>query len=308
MSVFPRPFRFGVISLGNHARPAWEDFARRLEATGFAVLHVPQHFSLPVAPAIPALALAAGVTSTLTLSTLVLDNEVTHPTVVARDASWLAAMSDGRFELGLGAGWLPADHEVIDAPWRPAAERVDRVEEALAILRAYGDGPLDFDGKHYRVRGLENVPVPHTHRIPLLLGAGGPRMLRLAAAHADIVGITPRIRAGRVDRAAARSMTLDAVLDRIDVLRETAGPRFADLELHLTLTAVIDPADTDRLERTADAFGTTVEGLRDVPTVLVGDPADMADQLRVLRERTGITYISAFEDVARRLEPVLNLL
>src|SRR4051794_39155376 len=114
----------------------WARFARRVEDLGYDVLQVPQHFSLRSVPPLPALALAAGVTTRLRVGTLVLDNETTHPAVVARDAAWLAAETGGRFELGIGAGWLAEDHTVLGSPWRSAGERVARLDEALALIRA----------------------------------------------------------------------------------------------------------------------------------------------------------------------------
>ncbi|WP_433506287.1 TIGR03621 family F420-dependent LLM class oxidoreductase [Pseudonocardia halophobica] len=297
------PFRFGVMSTG---RPdGWAHFARRVEDLGYDVLQVAQHFSLRSVPPLPAVALAAAATSTLQVGTLVLDNETTHPAVVARDAAWLAAETDGRFELGIGAGWLGTDHTVVGAPWRCPADRVARLDEALSLIRACWAGePTTFTGTHYRVDGLANGSVtPAPPRI--LVGGGGPRLLAVAARHADIVGIAPDMRSGRIGGAAARTVAPDQVATKIERVRALTAERVQPVVLHVALTAVLDRAATSRIEKTAAAFGLPPEEIDDVPSVLVGSTAEIVERLRERRERLGFSYVSVPESALDRLAPVV---
>jgi probable F420-dependent oxidoreductase len=293
------PFRFGVTSTGESG--PWTAFARRVEDLGFAVLLVPQHFSIPSVPPLTALAMAAGATDTLRVGTLVLDNEAAHPAVVARDAAWLAAETGGRFELGIGAGWLAADHTMLGASWRPAGERVDRLDEALGLIRACWAGATAHRGTHYTLSDLPEGTATDTPP-PVMVGGGGPRLLALAARHADIVGIAPDMRSGRIGKAAARTTTAELVADKAAKVRADA---VRPVELQVAITAVIDRDDTRRLDRTAATFGVDPEAVADLPSVLVGSTAEIADVLRARRESTGISYVSVHESVLDRMAPVV---
>ncbi|GAA4546693.1 TIGR03621 family F420-dependent LLM class oxidoreductase [Pseudonocardia xishanensis] len=296
------PFRFGLTSTG--ASGPWLPFARRVESLGFSTLQVPQHFSMASVPPVVALAMAAGATESLRVGTLVLDNEAAHPAVVARDAAWLARETGGRFELGIGAGWLAADHTMLGGTWRDAAERVDRLAEALELIRACWAGSASHDGTHYTLSDLPSGTATDGPP-PVLVGGGGARVLALAARHADIVGIAPIMRTGRIGRAAARTTTRDLVAEKAARVRATAD---RPVELQVTVTAVIDGDDTARLERTAATFDVSPDRVRGLPSVLVGSTAEIADTLRARREETGISYISVNEGVLERIAPVVAAL
>src|SRR4051794_33924169 len=105
----PRAFRFGVNSVTT-SRQEWQDTARPAEALGYSTLIAQDHFGKQFAP-FPALVAAGAVTSTLRLATLVLDNDFRHPAAVAKEAATVDVLTDGRLELGLGAGWLLADYD-----------------------------------------------------------------------------------------------------------------------------------------------------------------------------------------------------
>ncbi|MEQ3549888.1 TIGR03621 family F420-dependent LLM class oxidoreductase [Pseudonocardia nematodicida] len=299
------PFRFGLLGTGSTAGPGgWTAFARRVEDLGFAVLQVPQHFSVPSVPPLPALALAAAATSRLVVGTLVLDNETTHPAVVARDAAWLTTETGRRFELGIGAGWLAADHSMLGRPFRPAGERVDRLAEALLLIRAVWSGQQSFTGTHYTLDGLpEGAATPVAP--PLLVGGGGPRVLDLAARLADIVGIAPDMRTGRIGRAAARTTGRAPVAAKAARIREVAADRGATVTLHMSITGLYDRTDTARIGRLADSFGVAAEQVPCLPGVLIGEPAEMADELRRRRAETGVSYLTVNESQLERMAPVV---
>ena len=298
-------FRFGVLSTGATCGPGgWPAFARRLEDQGWSVLQVPQHLSVPSVPPLPALAMAAAATSGLTVGTLVLDNETGHPAVVARDAAWLAAATGGRFELGIGAGWLATDHTMLGHPFREPAERVDRLGEALALIRGCWAGRTSFAGTHYVLDALPEVAATATPP-RLLVGGGGRRVLDLAARHADVVGIAPDMRSGRIGRAAARTTGREHVAAKAARIREVAAARGATVELHMSVTGIHDHADTARIDRLADSFGVAPGEVPRLPSVLVGDTAESADELRRRRAETGVSYLTVNETQLERMAPVV---
>jgi alkanesulfonate monooxygenase SsuD/methylene tetrahydromethanopterin reductase-like flavin-dependent oxidoreductase (luciferase family) len=126
-----------------------------------------------------ALAAAAGATRTLRVGTLVLDNDWRHPVLLAKEAATLDLLSGGRFEVGIGAGWLREEYRRAGMPFDAPGVRVGRFEESLRVLKGLLAGPaFTFAGAHYSVTGLEGFPRPvQRPRPPILVGAGSKRML-----------------------------------------------------------------------------------------------------------------------------------
>ena len=240
--------RFGVVSESVREGRAWLDYARQIEDTGIDVLLIRDHFSAgafgqQLAP-FTALASAAAATTRLRVGTLVLSNDFRHPAIVAHEAASLHLVSGGRFELGLGAGWYQPEYDAAGIGFDPAGQRIGRLEESLSIIRGLLSGtPVHHSGTWYRVEGLDLDVLPGRRSSPrLLIGAGGPRMLRLAARHADVVGLLPapiRNSADGDDPADRLPAAFDA---KLAVLRKAAGDRFPDLELNAFATFVV----TDR--------------------------------------------------------------
>src|SRR5438445_1483708 len=144
-----RPFRFAAQVANTRSGKAWAELAREVEGSGFSTLSVPDHFDEQLAP-IPAVVAAATATTSLRVGTLVLDNDFRHPVVLAKEAATIDLLTDGRLELGLGAGWLRTDYEQSGIPYDPPATRIDRFEEAVAIVKGLlGGEPFSFSGKHY---------------------------------------------------------------------------------------------------------------------------------------------------------------
>ncbi len=113
-------FRFALqVSRTPRSAAAWRDLARKAEDLGYSTLYVPDHLDDQWAPMI-ALAVAAEATTTLRVGTLVLDNDFRHPVLWRRRLPPSMSMTGGRFELGLGAGWMRADYDAIGDPVRPA--------------------------------------------------------------------------------------------------------------------------------------------------------------------------------------------
>jgi probable F420-dependent oxidoreductase len=289
----PRPFRFGVQLSHAASSAAWTDLAREAESLGYSTLFLPDHFGDQLAPG-PALTAAAAATSGLRVGTLVLDNDYKHPVVTAKEMATIDLLSGGRLELGIGAGWMASDYEQSGIAMDAAATRVDRLEEGLTVLKGlFAPGPFSFEGAHYRVTDLDGLPAPaQSPHPPFIIGGGGPRVLALAGREADIVGINPAIRSGRVDGDAARDGSA-AVTDRkLGWVREAAGERYDDLEIQMLLFACVVTDDrAGVLEGMAPMFGLTPDELADYPHSWVGSIDQIADDLVARRARWDTSYL-----------------
>src|SRR6185503_9908470 len=171
--------------------------ARKAEALGYSSFFVPDHFiEHDLAPTV-ALAHIAAVTETLRVGPLVLGNDYKHPVVLAREMATLDLLSEGRLELGIGAGWMTVDYEKAGIPLDRPGVRIERLAESITVLKGlFAPGPFSFEGTHYRVRELDGAPKPVQQPVPFVIGGGGPKILALAAREADIVGINANLRSG----------------------------------------------------------------------------------------------------------------
>ena len=285
----------------------WAELARKAESLGYSTLTCADHLDDQFAP-IPALTAAAVATTTLRLGTLVLANDHRHPVVAAKDAATLDLLSDGRFELGLGAGWMTSDYEASGITLDPAGVRIDRMAEGLAVIRGLmGDGPFFFAGEHYRIDGLEGFPKPvQRPHPPIVIGGGGPRVLRFAAQHADIVGINVNLAVGVIDERAGPNGTEEATQAKIDLVREAAGDRFDDIELQVRVHIAVVTDDRHGVaELLAPALGISPAASLASPHALAGTVEEIADDLLTRRERWGISYLGISVDALDALAPVV---
>ena len=209
---------------------------REVEALGYSTLFVPDHFDEGFGP-IAAMASAAAVTTTLKVGALVFDCDYRHPAVLAREMATIDAISEGRLELGLGAGWKRWDYDVTGIPMDAPKVRVDRMIEYTKIVKAlFAEEPVTFDGEHYRITDLPGTPRPHTPGgPPILIGGGAKRVLRFAGATADIVGLNASIHSGEIDTAAAHDALPARFDEKLGWVREGAGDRFDDIEINAWL-------------------------------------------------------------------------
>jgi probable F420-dependent oxidoreductase len=305
-----RRFRFAV-QLSNAASGSeWAEQARRVEALGYSTLYLPDHFGDQFSP-IPAMAAAAAVTTELRIGALVLGNDYRHPVVLAKELATVDVLSEGRLEIGLGAGWMTTDYEgsgiVLDAP----GTRIARLRESIAVIKGlFADGPLDLDGDHYRISGLDGTPKPvQRPSPPWVIGGGGRKMLALAAEEADIVGVNPSLHSGAADAEAAADATAAATDRKMGWLKELAGDRFDDIELNCLclVTAVTDDRD-GFAQLMAGGFGVDPEDALEIPHALVGTVDQICDTLQARRDRWGFSYIVVQGDSYEPLAPVVERL
>jgi len=294
-----RPFRFGVVGEGVRTGEDLLRTARRAEELGFATFLLRDHFVREpfgdqFAP-IAALTAAACATTRLRVGSLVLDNDYRHPVVLAKEAATLDLLSGGRFELGLGAGWLRDEYQRAGMRFDEPRVRVDRLEEAVRVLKGlFAGGPLTFAGEHYTIDGIENFPTPAQRpHPPLLLGAGSKRMLQIAGREADIVGILPRaLPHGDISDDVAER-TPEAIARKVGWVREAAGERFPEIELSMMATIIVDEDRERRAERVARERGwdgVPVGQVLEMPALFIGSLDHVAEQMRARRERFGFSY------------------
>jgi probable F420-dependent oxidoreductase len=207
-------FRFGVVTGGHPSRSAWTALAQRTEELGYSTLLMPDVMGTPLAT-IPAVCVAATATTTLRVGSYVCVNDYRHPALLARDIATLDQLSDGRVELGLGAGNWPHEFQQLGLPFDQAGIRVSRFAEGLAIIKAFFTAEIvNFTGSYYTITGLRSHPRPRQQpHPPILIGSSGRRMLTLAAREAEIILPTPPTE------------------EKIGWIRESAGERFKRLEL-----------------------------------------------------------------------------
>lgn len=293
------PFRFGVVSENLGPAAGWLDQARRIEDAGVDVLLVRDHFTPGSFGPQPApfsyLAAVATVTTRLHVGTMVLSNDYRHPVLVAHEAGTLHAMSGGRFELGLGAGWDEPEYRAAGLPFAAARTRIDRLEQSLTLIRALFDGKkIDDPDGPYPVAGLDLSVLPGLRGRPhILVGAGGRRMLALAARHADIVGILPAPIRNSADSDAAADRLPAAFESKLGVLREAGGARYPDLELSSFVTLRVSDrrrAATEELIAERGWTGLDPETVWTMPTVLIGSADQIRQDLYARRERFGLSY------------------
>jgi probable F420-dependent oxidoreductase len=304
----PRKFRFGVQAGAAAAGQDWAGLARRVEDQGFSTLFLPDHFGEQLAP-VPAMMAAADATTTLRVGTLVHDNDYKHPVVLAKEIATIDVLSGGRVELGIGAGWMTTDYEQSGIPKDPPGVRISRMEEAVAIYKGlFADGPFSYEGEHYTISGLDGMPKPvQRPHPPLIIGGGGPRVLRIAATEADIVGINPSLAGGEVNAAAARDSVGSRIDEKLAMVKEAAGGRFDDLELNvLVFFGVITDDRRGFAEAIAPGFELDPAEAMDIPYAWFGTVPEICDQLRAWRDRWGISYWVLQFDIAEAMLPVVQ--
>jgi probable F420-dependent oxidoreductase len=310
--VTPRPFRFATHVNSVASRTELEDRAREAEARGFSTITVPDHFRPDDLAPLVAMAVIAGATSSIQVGSNVFGNDYRHPVVLAKELATLDLMSDGRLQVGMGAGWLRADYDLWGIPIDAPPTRVSRLTESVSVLKGLWTGEAySFRGEHYTIDAPAGVArafqQPHP---PLLIGAGGRRMLELAAREADIIGITFNQRVGEFD---AMKIMADAgnadegIHDRrIEWIRAAAGDRFDAIELAVfALITVTDDRDA-ALAAAAAAQGVSPQWLAEAPQFSFGTLDEIADDLERKRDRYGISYLmtpgESFEAVTPLVE------
>ncbi|MBM3741567.1 MAG: TIGR03621 family F420-dependent LLM class oxidoreductase [Actinobacteria bacterium] len=305
-----RRFKFGVQASKAATQKEWTELARTAESNGFDTLTMPDHFTDQLAP-VPALMAAASATKNLRIGALVWDNDYKHPVVLAKELATLDLLSDGRLEIGIGAGWMATDYVQSGIQYDRPGVRIDRFLEGLEIIkRAMLGEKFSFSGQHYTITDYVATPLPVQRPCPpILIGGGGKRVLKLAADLADIVGINPSLKDGVVNAETISEMSAEAVTEKVDLVKKTAALRMSQVELNIRtfLVSICDSAK-EAIEGTANMFKVAPELVANSPFALMGPPAKIAEDLLARRDRWGFSYIIVGGEDVENFAPVIKIL
>ncbi|MBF6084585.1 LLM class F420-dependent oxidoreductase [Nocardia cyriacigeorgica] len=318
-----RPFRFAAAGEGNKQEGGARKFiqtAQQAEEYGFDTFVVPDHLGDQIGP-IAALGALTQATERIRLGTSVLANGFRNPVVLAKDLATIDVLSKGRLEVGLGAGWKQDEFLAAGLEYDSPGIRLAKLDEALTILDVLLRGQeCTFQGKYYQVNGIKGTPRPRQGpRPPLCTGGGGPKMLRLAAKHADIISVVPVTT--KNGKGLLSGITLEKTIEKVNLIKEAAGERFDQIELNWAITAIVI---TDDREKTAEMalsaidrglhpdlevdVKLTVEEILNSPYVAIGSFEEIAEQIRRVRQLTGMSYVGVFPTQMDAFAPVIPLL
>jgi probable F420-dependent oxidoreductase len=298
------PFRFGVHSALAPTMAAWRERARQAEEFGYSALYVTDHFDAQFGPLVAA-TVAAEATTSLRVGTLVLNNDLRNPVVLAKEIASLGLAAEGRIEVGLGAGWLRSDYEAAGIPYDDPGTRVDRLAESLAVMKSLWSGnETTFAGRYYTVGGARCEPRPAS--LPrVIVGGGSRRILTLAAERADTVGVNTSLASGEKGGDLASHATFDHYDRCLAWVRAGAGDRFGSLELQIAAFAVAVVGSSRAAARSAMMLGFEGEAALDLPIVLIGTVDDLCERLVERRRRWGFSNVVVPGEAMESFAPVV---
>jgi probable F420-dependent oxidoreductase len=303
-------FRFGVEMMGPFDGMSWTESVRRLETLGYSTMFAPDHLDEGYGP-ITAMATAAMATTQLRVATAVFATDMRNPSVLARELASIDRLSEGRLEVGVGAGYQVNDYRGSGIRMDPPKVRVDRLQEHVAVLKGlFAGGEFNFEGEHYKVEGLDGTPEPYTPGgPPIFIAGGGKRMLRFAARNADIIGVNPSLSNSLERQKSYEDATADRIDEKFALIREAAGDRYDHLVFHGWLKwAQITDEPEAIAEAIAAEIGSTAEAVVDTPFVLLGSAEEIAEKVRERYARWGYSYYTLQQPAALDFAPVLELL
>jgi probable F420-dependent oxidoreductase len=314
------PFRFAVQATNAAGGREWRETVRKVEDLGYSTLFLADHYLGPgpaqkvartprqdLAP-IAAMAAAAALTETLRIGCRVFCIDYHLPAVLAKEAATLDLLSDGRLEMGIGAGWSETEYNAMGLTFDRPGRRIAKLAEVVALIRAHWGGEqLDFAGQLFQVRGYAGRPQPvQRPHPPIMIGGGGPRMLAFAGREADIVSMSSvpfvaRDTDGRDPQAVARR--------RIDVVRAAAGERYGRLDIESSpyFAAVTDDPE-GAFAQAAASTGIPVDVLRTHPNVMIGSLETIVESLFSRRESLGVNYVTVQQSQIESFAPVVDQL
>src|SRR5690606_30540311 len=318
-----RKFRFAAAGEGNKQEGGARKFiqtAQQAEEYGYDTFVVPDHLGDQIGP-IAALGALSQATDKIRLGTSVLANGFRHPVVLAKDLATIDVLSKGRLEVGIGAGWKADEFAAAGLDYDRPGIRLAKLDETLTILDVLLRGQeCTFEGKYYQVRGIKGTPRPRQGpRPPLCTGGNGPRMLKLAAKHADIISVVP-VTTPR-GQGLLSSITLEKTIEKVNLIKEAAGDRFSQIELNWAVTAIVITDDREKMAEMALAaldrgqlpalevdVQLTASDLLHPPYVAIGTFEEIAEQMRRVRQLTGMSYIGIYPTQMDAFAPVIPLL
>jgi probable F420-dependent oxidoreductase len=314
------PFRFAVQATNANGQGEWRDTVRKVEDLGYSTLFLADHYLGPgpaqkaartprqdLAP-IAAMAAAAAYSETLRIGCRVFCIDYHVPAVLAKEAATLDLLSDGRLEMGIGAGWSEVEYTAMGLDLDRPGRRIAKLAEVVSLIKAHWQGEeLDYSGEFVRVRGYAGRPRPvQRPHPPIMIGGGGRRVLSLAAREADIVSISSVPFVARD----ADGLDPEAVAQRrAGYVQAAAGERYRDLDVESSpyFVEITDDAETV-LAGVATSTGISADVLRNHPNVLIGSLESVAEKLYSSRETLGVNYVTVQQSQIESFAPVVALL
>ena len=314
-------FRFSWQAFEAESAKDWQEKAKKAEDSGFSAFHLADHYlgpgpaldaaSHPVQniAAVPAIMAAASATNSIKVGCRVFCTSYRPAGVLAKEAMTIDFLTEGRLELGLGAGWVTSEYEALGIPFDPPGKRITRLEETIAVVKAHMKGEdLNFNGDQVKASGYQGLPASPSGKVPLMIGGGAPRILGIAGREADIVSINYNNSSGHL-AGSRETDTAEATLKKIEWIKEGAGNRFDDIELEIGayLTIVTDN-QIETAKSFTDMLGMSVEEVLSFPHALIGSVDYICEELEKRRELYGITYISFPDNAAESAIPIVEKL
>jgi probable F420-dependent oxidoreductase len=299
--------KFGLY-LPQHDFAAAKEVALRAERGGFYSVSINDHFVPQTGnpngaqmECFTVLSAIAAVTSRIRVAPAVASASYRSPAILAKITATLDQLSNGRLTLGLGAGWQRSEYEAHGYTFPPPAERIARLRETIRILKAmWTESSPSFSGEYHSIDHASDQPRPvQQPHIPLMLGGSSRPMLELAAQEADIVNLIPPTVKGKdflKDKTAVTRFDMETLRERIALLQSIAeglGRDPGEIEIGgLTMLRLCRDEDDPSLGRLAARLGgEDVESARKAPTMLLGTPEQVIEELRYRIEVVGVTYL-----------------
>jgi len=318
-----RPFRFGLQAFDGASASDWFDTVRRAEDAGYSTLFSSDHYFGPgaiseatghrpvdMAP-LTSIAMAAARTETLRVGCRVFACDFHHPVVLAKEMATLDVLSEGRLEVGLGAGWVRDEYDGLGVDMAAPGVRIAKLAEYVDVMRACWSGEqLDIHGEYVEITGFAGRPIPvQPGGPPIMIGGGARRILGVAGRLADIVSINFNNSSGRLGSASVASSGAEETSQKVAWIREGAGDRFDDIEIEIGayFVAVGDGAAA-QLDTMASRFGVAPDQFASHPHALFGSVAQIAETLQARRDQYGVSYITVAQRHLDEFAPVVAVL
>jgi len=323
MSGDTRPFRFAVQSFNAESAGEWRDRARKVEDLGYSALHVADHILGPGPAldrsqhpvqnlaAVPAMCFAAAATSELRIGCRVFCIDYRLPVMLIKEALTIDLLSEGRLELGLGAGWLADEYQAIGLKLDSPGRRIQRLENAIGAFRQFaGKESVKVSNSDVSWSEFEGIPkafdVADSQLPPLMIGGGAPKILGLAGREADIVSLNFNNRSGMIGPDGVGLSTSEETAKKIGWIKDGAGRRFEALELEIgAYFTVVTPDPEPVLGQFAQGFGLSADEMANHPHALIGSVEQIVETLQARREAFGISYITVGDTAMEMFAPVV---
>jgi probable F420-dependent oxidoreductase len=306
-SAIARSFRFGAWFKSLESAKTCAELAQAAESLGYSTIFIGEHLDTGYGSFAMASAIASA-TSRLRVGTLMLLNDLRHPAILAKEAATVDVLSEGRLELGIGAGWKERDYTSMGLCMPTGQARVEQLRESITIVKGlFADGPFSFSGIHYTIDNLEGLPKPKQRpHPPFIVGGASKAIMALAGAEASIAGINPALKPGPLS---VEAVSMRAAEASVGHLVESAGQRMPQIEVNLfPLRIVVTPHSRLAVANVARDYMLDEEAVSDSPFFLIGSTQAIVEKLQMLREKLLVSYVVVRDEVMGDFAEVVECL